>query len=292
MPRLLSGGLRSVQTGWVDSRLVQEPCRTARGREESPIPKATPGRAVMQQLRNPVQRRLMAPYLLALAVTLAVSGQGLSQARQPFSEEAARQLVRAGLYHYFDASSVFEIVLSGAALSGDVLSIDSLLIEGKPAVLRGIRGDVVAQFSGLQVEMASLAGQQAPRITRVRKATVVARATARDMQEALARISPSVINPVVKLQVGQFEVAATVKRGNRSYPVQVRGHLAVVGGQQVRVVLTQAQVFGSDAPPGLIEGELAKVNPVLDLSKWPVSLQIQRLVVHNDRVELLATGGR
>lgn len=237
-------------------------------------------------------RRLMAAYLLVLAVAFAAPGVGLSQARQPFPEEAARQLVRAGLHHYFDASSVFEIVLSGATLSGDVLSIDSLLIEGKPAVLRGVRGDVVAQFSGLHVEMASLAGQQAPRITRMGKATVVARATVRDVQDALTRISPSVLGPAVRFQMGQFEVAATIRRGTRSYPVQARGHLVVVGGQQVRVVLTQTQVFGSDAPPGLIEGELTKINPVLDLSKWPVSLQIQRLVMHNDRVELLATGGR
>ena len=233
----------------------------------------------------------MALGVATIALVLAHVLPALPQARQPFPEDAVRQLIKAALLQYFDPASVFEIALSGTTLSGEILVIETLLIEGTPAVLRGFRGEVVAQFSDLQLDMANLINQQL-KAARVGKASLVARSTARDVQEALTRVSGNILGPIVKFQTGQFEIAATIKRREQLYPAQARGNLLVEQGQRVRIVITQAQVFGSDVPLGLIESELAKLNPVLDLSKWPVDVRIQRLVLHNDRIELLATGGR
>lgn len=49
---------------------------------------------------------------------------------------------------------------------------------------------------------------------------------------------------------------------------------------------------GGDVAQTAIEKELLKINPVLDLSRYPLDLRIQRLTLHNDRVELLAISGR
>ncbi len=57
------------------------------------------------------------------------------------------------------------------------------------------------------------------------------------------------------------------------------------------VVVVYALVHGTSVPQGLIEKEVAKINPVLDPSKLPFNLQIRRIVLHNDMFEVLATSG-
>jgi hypothetical protein len=226
-----------------------------------------------------------------MAIVAATASTAAPQPRQPFSEEAVSHLVRGALLQYFAPDSVFEISASGTALSGNVLVIDDLLVAGKPALLRGVRGEVLAHATGLHLDMAALASQQV-RVVRLGKATIVGKSSARDVQEGLARMSPNILSPTVRFQVGQFEVAATIRREGKLYPALARGNLAVEQEQRIRVVVTEAQVRGSDVPPGLVESELAKLNPVLDLSKWPFNLRIQRLVLHNDAIEVLATSGR
>jgi hypothetical protein len=70
------------------------------------------------------------------------------------------------------------------------------------------------------------------------------------------------------------------------------GALVVVQGQQVHLVVTDVTVSGSNVPVDLIGNELARVNPLVDLTKYPISLFVDRLVLHNDGVELLATNMR
>lgn len=224
-------------------------------------------------------------------IVLASSYPAAPQARQPFSDEAVQHLVRAALFQYFDTASVFEIQALGSALAGDVLSIDTLLINGKPAVLRSFRGEVLAHFTGLQLEMSALAVQQLKTV-RLARATVVAKSTAKAVEEGLAKASATILRPTVRFEEGQMEIAATIRRGDKLYPAQARAALVVEGKQRVMVVVTYALVHGSSVPQGLVESELAKINPVLDLSKWPFNLQIQRLVLHNDAIEVLATSGR
>ncbi len=226
-----------------------------------------------------------------VVIVAAATSTAAPQPRQPFSEEAVRHLVRGALLQYFDPDSVFEISASGTALSGDVLIMEALMVVGKPALLRGVRGEVLVHATGLHLDMAALAGQQV-RIVRLGKATVVGKSTARDVQEGLARMPTNILRPTVRFQVGQFEVAATVRREGKLYPALARGNLTVEQEQRIRVVITEAQVRGSDVPPGLIESELSKLNPVVDLSKWPFNLRIQRLVLHNDAIEVLAVSGR
>lgn len=223
--------------------------------------------------------------VLTLAVLVSLSAT--SQAKEPVSEEVVRHLIRAALLEYFDPASVFEISVSGTALKGETLSIEDLLIEGKPAVMRGFRGEILAHVTDLQLDMTGLAGGKL-NIARYTKASVVVRSTARAIEEGLARSSSTILQPRVKFEGGQFEITATIKRGDTLYPVQARGHLLVEQKQRVRVAVTEARVSGGDVPPGIIESELAKINPILDLSKWPLNLHIQRLTLHNNTVELLA----
>jgi hypothetical protein len=60
----------------------------------------------------------------------------------------------------------------------------------------------------------------------------------------------------------------------------------------VHLVLTDVTVSGRNVPVDLIGNELARVNPLVDLTKYPIRLFIDRLVLHNDGVELLATNRR
>jgi hypothetical protein len=55
------------------------------------------------------------------------------------------------------------------------------------------------------------------------------------------------------------------------------------------LVLTDVTVSGSNVPVDLVGNELARVNPLVDLAKYPIPLFVDRLVLHNDGVELLAT---
>ena len=97
--------------------------------------------------------------------------------------------------------------------------------------------------------------------------------------------------PTGAAHAGEFEVTATVRREGRLYPAQARGKLVVDQGRQVRVTLTEMKVSGGDVPQMALEKELLKINPILDLSRFPLDLRIQRLTLHNDQVELLAVSG-
>ncbi len=242
-------------------------------------------------LRSSLKRWLSTAICGAAALILLSSQTpAVPQDRQPMSDEAVQNLVRAALLQYFDATSVLEIQALGSALAGDVLSIDALVINGKPASFGGFRGEVMAHFTDLQLEMSALAARQV-KLVRPARATVVAKSTAKAVEEGLAKASTTILRPTVRFWEGQMEMAATIRSGDKLYPAQVRAALAVEGKQRIVVVVTYALVHGASVPQGLIEKELAKINPVLDLSKMPFNLQIQRLVLHNDAFEVLATSG-
>jgi hypothetical protein len=224
---------------------------------------------------------------LWLVAAMLLPGPALAQP-QPFPDDTATQLVTAALYRYFDSASVFEVSVSGSALVGDLLVIQDLLISGKPAVLHGLRGEVLAHITGLEVDFAALSSQTI-KASRVEKATVVAKSTYTEIQEALSRFSASLINPRIRFQEGSFALTAIIRRDNNLYPTVARGTLVVIDGQQVQLVLTNVTVSGSNVPADLVGSELAQINPLVDLSKYPIPLFVQRLVLHQDAVELLAT---
>lgn len=237
--------------------------------------------------------RRMNPLARVAAVAIIVllsSTHAATQSGQPMPDEAVQSHVRAALLQYFDPTSVLEIQALGSTLAGDVLSIDTLVINGKPASFGGFRAEVMAHFADLHLEMPALAARQV-KLVRPARATVVARSTARAVEEGLAKSAPTILRPTMRFWEGQIGMSATIRSGDRLYPAQVRAALAVEGKQRIMVVVVYALVHGTSVPQGLIEKEVAKINPVLDLSKLPFNLQIQRLVLHNDMFEVLATSG-
>ncbi len=222
---------------------------------------------------------------------LLVALPGFAQPQEPFPDETVAQLLTAALYQYFDPTSRFEVSASGSRLAGDLLAVDDLLISGKPVVRQGLRGEVLAHLSGLEIDLAALTSQTF-RAHRVREATVVSKTTADAVQDALGRLSASVLSPRIHFQEGSFTVAATIRREGGLYPMEARGTLVVVQAQRVYVALSEVKVAGGSVPVDLVDKELARINPILDLAKWPVPLYIQRLVLHKDAIELLATNSK
>jgi hypothetical protein len=212
---------------------------------------------------------------------------GFTQSEQSFPDETLTQLLTAALYQYFDPDSRFEVSASGSRLASDLLTVDDLFISGKPAVLHGLRGEVLTHMSGLEIDLAALTSQTL-RARRVREATVVSKTTATAVQVALSRLS-SVLSPRISFQEGFFTITATIRREGTLYPMEARGTLVVVQAQRVHVALSEVRVAGGSVPEDLVDKELARINPIVDLAKWPVPLYIQRLVLHKDAIEMLAT---
>ena len=93
-------------------------------------------------------------------------------------------------------------------------------------------------------------------------------------------------NPKITLSGGQFIVTGMLR--DLRQPATLRGRFIVERGQQVRVQVLEALVNNSPVPVQLVEGELAKINPVLDLTKSPIPLRIRLIALHDNRVEVLA----
>ena len=217
-----------------------------------------------------------------------MSAPAAAQQQQPFSDETVTQLVTALLHQYFDSASVFEISVSGSGQIGDLLIVQDLLVVGKPAVVHGLRGEFLMHLTGIEVELAALVNARV-KTRRVQTATVVAKSTTAAIQDALSRWSDSLINPRIQLQNGSFVLTTILRRNDTLYPTVAHGALAVVQGQQVHLVLTDVTVSGSNVPVDLVGNELARINPLVDLSKYPIALFVDRLVLHSEGVELLAT---
>lgn len=225
---------------------------------------------------------------LGLIAAAFISASAIGQTSQPVSDETVTQLVTTFLHHYFDSSSVFEISVSGSAQVGSSLVVQDLLIVGKPAIFHGLRGELLAHISGLDVDLAALT-KQSVKDARVQTATVVAKSASDAIQDAVSRFSASLINPRIQLQSGAFTLTTIIRRNDTLYPTVAHGTVTVIQGQQVLLVLNDVSVSGTNVPVDLIGNELAKVNPLVDLSKYPFRLFVDRLVVHSDGVELLAT---
>ena len=232
--------------------------------------------------------KLLRQASLWFVVAVLICAPAAAQQQQPFFDETVTQLVTTVLHQYFDSASAFEISVSGSAQVGDLLIIQDLLVLGKPAIVHGLRGEFLLHLTGVEVELAALTNGTV-KARHVEKATVVAKTTSAAIQEALSRWSGSLINPRIQLQNGSFVVTAILRRDDALYPTVAHGALAVVQGQQVHLVLTDVTVSGSNVPVDLVGNELARINPLVDLSKYPIALFIDRLVLHSDGVELLAT---
>ncbi len=232
--------------------------------------------------------KLMRRTGLWFVAAVLICAPAAAQQQQPFSEDTVTQLVSAVLHQYFDSASVFEISVSGSTQVGDLLMVQDLLVMGNPVVWHGLRGEFLLHLSGVEVDLAALTNRTV-KATRVVKATLVAKSTSAAIQDAVSRWSASLINPRIQLQNGSFVVTAIIRRDDALFPTVAHGALAVVQRQQVHLVLTDVTVSGSNVPVDLVGNELARINPLVDLSKYPIALFVDRLVLHSDGVEFLAT---
>lgn len=87
-------------------------------------------------------------------------------------------------------------------------------------------------------------------------------------------------------------MTATIRREGKLYPMQAIGSLVVVQAQRVHVALSDVIVAGGSVPMDLVDKELARINPIVDMAKWPIPLHIQRLVLHKDTIEMLAVNAK
>ncbi len=242
----------------------------------------------LRSQNHPARMKLMRQASLWFVAGVLICAPAAAQQQQPLTDETVMQLVKAVLLQYFDSGSVFEISVSGSAQVGDLLIVEDLLVLGKPAVVHGLRGEFLLHLTGVEVELAAITNRTV-KARRVQKATLVAKSTSAAIQEALGRWSESLINPRIQLQNGAFVVTAIIRRDDTLYPTVAHGALAVVQKQQVHLVLTDVTVSGSNVPVDLVANELSRINPLVDLSKYPIALFVDRLVLHSDGVELLAT---
>ncbi|MDR7465267.1 MAG: hypothetical protein QN175_12450 [Armatimonadota bacterium] len=230
-----------------------------------------------------------APPPPARAGQAAVDQTAIQSGQAAGDEAAVQQALREALGRYFEAGSVLNISLAGVAGAGGSISIGDLLITVNPAVVRGFQAEVLLHVQGLRLDASALARRELE-VLAFDRATVVGRSNAEQVAAGLARTSPAIRNPVVRFQAGEFEVTATVEREGALYPVRIRGRPVVEEGRRVLAALTQVQVSGGDVPAALVQRELARINPLLDLSQWPLNLRVERLVLHNDTMELLLAG--
>ncbi len=227
--------------------------------------------------------------VLALAAALLLPPAASAQTGAGTPEDQVRQALLGLLRQQFDPASAFEISVVGVAMTDGTATVEDVLITGKPAVLRGVPAEILLHVTALALDAPALARGEGKILTYGR-ATMTARSTAAAVQEGLAKVSPNLLAPKVHFQAGEFVVTATVRREGNLYPVMLRGQLEIENGRRIRVRVAQAQVSGGDVPLALVAGQLERFDPLLDLAQWPLNLRVDRLILHNDAVEMLLTG--
>lgn len=210
---------------------------------------------------------------------------------QPLSQAAVQELIRAALLRYFNQGSVFEITVGSSVFAGNELTIADLGVTGRPALIRGFAGEVLLWAAEVRLDATALAAGDIT-VLGQEQVTVVVRTTAAQVQAGLAHALPDLVNPTVRFDGGEFTVAGTLRQGERRSPAQVRGRLVVEGGRRIAVTIIRAEVAGGEVPERLFAESLRKYTPLVDLARWPLDLEVRRLVLHNDRVELLASDRR
>lgn len=224
--------------------------------------------------------------VLLAAMSLAVPAV---RAQTAVTDEAVRVLLETALRQHLDPGSELTVSVAGVAQHAGGLTIGSVTIDASPAIVRGVRGELFAQLSNVTLDAGVTAGAAgvgaAVRFRSAGGLTLVGRTTAAELQKALAARFPLLVDPVVSLSGGQFTVTGRLRDGGD--PAALRGRFVVDRGTRVRVSVLEATVGGSPIPVQLVEAELAKVNPILDLTGAPIPARIRLIALHDDRIELL-----
>lgn len=228
--------------------------------------------------------------LLLVTICTVLTAAPAGQAQAPLTDEAVRVLLETALRQYLDPGSELTVSVAGVTQSAEGMTIGSVTIDASPAIVRGVQGELFAQLSNVAVDAGVAAGAAgvgaSVRIRSVGSMLLVGRTTAAELQKALAARFPPLVDPVVTLNAGQFTVTGRLRDGGQ--PAVLRGRFVVDRGTRVRVNVHEVTVGGSPIPTELVAGELAKINPILDLSGSPIPVRIRLIALHDNRIEVLA----
>jgi hypothetical protein len=112
---------------------------------------------------------------------------------------------------------------------------------------------------------------------------VVTESAVADFLEAKA--PGNISNFTVKIAKGEILVTATASIVI-SVPVKASCFLEIVDGSQVFVRIKSVDVMGG-AAKGIVENQLAKINPILDVAELPISVQLTSVETENGEIILL-----
>lgn len=123
---------------------------------------------------------------------------------------------------------------------------------------------------------------------------VVARISTRSLASFLNRISPGGLTDcTAAVRDGRILIEGS-KRVLIPIRAAVSASLAVEDGQKLLIQLISAEAMGADIK-GLIQAQIASVNPVLDCASLPIRSRIESVSADGDWIELrllaLATSG-
>lgn len=111
---------------------------------------------------------------------------------------------------------------------------------------------------------------------------------AKDIQEYLEQKRPGGLsNFEVKTENGLLTVIALSKM---LLPVQIgsQGKLEFKEGK-LNFSPIRTEVAGLPAPESLVEDQLKKINPIIDLTGWPVDSEIKTLTLSEGKIRLEAS---
>jgi hypothetical protein len=223
-------------------------------------------------------------WLLLPVVALAIPAPAPAQT-QDAGEVSA--LIRAALLGKFDARSVLEVTALGVAPSATNAHIDALWVFGRPAYYRGIPVELTIEIRQAALDLPSLA-QGRIVVSNRSRAMVIARLSARDLEQSIVYLTDTIQQPRLRFHAGAIVAEFLLRHGQSLLPARAVARPVVEQRRRVSIAVETAEVADVPVPGFLLEPRLAALNPVLDLTDWPLDLRIVRLNVHNDLIEFLA----
>ncbi len=121
------------------------------------------------------------------------------------------------------------------------------------------------------------------------KVDVIIRVTSADVAEYLNRKQPSGLsNFRVSTKDGKLQVVATTKIAILPVEVGAEGLLEFAEGR-LNFVPLRAEVGGVGAPEGMIREQFSKINPLIDLTGWPVETVVRSIEILDNVLRLEGT---
>lgn len=118
---------------------------------------------------------------------------------------------------------------------------------------------------------------------------LVIQVSAEDVASYLNSKQPSGLSGFrVSTKNGQLQVVATLKVAILPVEVGAEGILEFTDGK-LNFVPKRAEVGGVGAPEGMVKDQLGKINPLIDLTGWPVDTVVRSIEIGNGKIRLEGT---